>query len=45
MSSTLKILVATDNHLGYNEKDVLRGDDSFKTFEEILQIARSHSVD
>ncbi|PJF19938.1 DNA repair protein (Mre11) [Paramicrosporidium saccamoebae] len=45
MSSTLSILIATDNHLGYNEKDVLRGDDSFKTFEEILQIARSHSVD
>lgn len=42
--STLRILVATDNHLGYMEKDPLRGEDSFVTFEEILQIALKEQV-
>ncbi|KAF9133985.1 Double-strand break repair protein mre11a [Mortierella sp. 14UC] len=36
---TFSILVATDNHLGYLEKDPVRGDDSFKAFEEILKLA------
>ncbi|KAF9279152.1 Double-strand break repair protein mre11a [Mortierella alpina] len=36
---TFSILVATDNHLGYLEKDPVRGDDSFEAFEEILEIA------
>lgn len=43
--NTLRIMIATDNHLGYNEKDAIRGNDSFDTFEEILQIARTHDVD
>jgi double-strand break repair protein MRE11 len=43
--STIKILIATDNHLGYLEKDPIRGNDSFKTFEEILQIAQSKDID
>ncbi|KAJ1553914.1 Double-strand break repair protein mre11a [Cladochytrium tenue] len=38
--STFRILVATDNHLGFMEKDPVRGGDSFAAFEEILQIAR-----
>lgn len=38
-------MIATDNHLGYCEKDALRSNDSFDTFEEILQLARSHDVD
>lgn len=42
---TLKILVATDNHLGVWEKDEIRKDDSFITFEEILQIAQQQAVD
>ncbi|XP_029655594.1 double-strand break repair protein MRE11-like [Octopus sinensis] len=42
---TFNILVATDIHLGYAEKDPIRGDDSFITFEEILQQAVSNSVD
>lgn len=44
---TFKILIATDNHLGYAEKDPLRGDDSFITFEEILSFASKpeHNVD
>lgn len=39
-----KIMIATDNHLGYNEKDPVRGDDSFLAFEEILQHANEHQV-
>jgi double-strand break repair protein MRE11 len=37
--NTFSILVATDSHLGYLEKDPVRGDDSFKAFEEILKLA------
>ncbi|KAK3090953.1 hypothetical protein FSP39_016025 [Pinctada imbricata] len=43
--NTLKILVATDNHLGYGEKDQIRGNDSLVTFEEILENAKKHEVD
>ncbi|XP_071449768.1 double-strand break repair protein MRE11 isoform X2 [Hetaerina americana] len=39
------ILVATDIHLGYAEKDGVRGEDSFVTFEEILEIAKEKNVD
>ncbi|KAK5802053.1 Mre11 DNA-binding presumed domain-containing protein [Linnemannia elongata] len=42
---TFSILVATDNHLGYLEKDPVRGDDSFKAFEEILKLAAESEVD
>ncbi|XP_051209059.1 double-strand break repair protein MRE11 isoform X1 [Lolium perenne] len=44
-SSTLRILVATDCHLGYLEKDELRRPDSFDTFEEIFSLAEQHKVD
>jgi double-strand break repair protein MRE11 len=37
---TLKILVATDIHLGYGEKDAIRGNDSLVAFEEILENAK-----
>ncbi|KAJ3060603.1 Double-strand break repair protein mre11a, partial [Podochytrium sp. JEL0797] len=40
-----RILVATDNHLGYLEKDPIRGNDSFEAFHEILTIARDKKVD
>ncbi|KAL7334078.1 meiotic recombination [Mucor circinelloides] len=40
-----KILIATDNHIGYLERDPIRGQDSFQTFEEILQIAEIEQVD
>lgn len=43
--NTLRLLVASDNHLGFMEDDPIRGDDSFKSFEEILQKARDNSVD
>uniref|UniRef100_A0A182SPC6 Mre11 DNA-binding domain-containing protein n=1 Tax=Anopheles maculatus TaxID=74869 RepID=A0A182SPC6_9DIPT len=42
---TIKILVASDIHLGYNEKDPIRGDDSFIAFEEVLQHALENEVD
>ncbi|KAJ3330652.1 Double-strand break repair protein mre11a [Blyttiomyces sp. JEL0837] len=42
---TIRILVATDNHLGYLEKDPVRSDDSFQSFEEILKIAKDRDVD
>lgn len=40
-----KILIATDNHIGYGEKDAIRGNDSLVTFEEILENAKKHDVD
>eukprot|EP00051_Salpingoeca_urceolata_P001980 m.45836 g.45836 ORF g.45836 m.45836 type:complete len:714 (+) comp11810_c0_seq2:129-2270(+) len=42
---TFRIMVATDCHLGYLEKDPVRGNDSFKTFEEILILASDRQVD
>jgi double-strand break repair protein MRE11 len=43
--NTFRILVATDNHLGFMERDPIRGNDSFITFEEILQHAKKLKVD
>eukprot|EP00571_Detonula_confervacea_P017476 CAMPEP_0172303652 /NCGR_PEP_ID=MMETSP1058-20130122/5169_1 /TAXON_ID=83371 /ORGANISM="Detonula confervacea, Strain CCMP 353" /LENGTH=924 /DNA_ID=CAMNT_0013014555 /DNA_START=77 /DNA_END=2854 /DNA_ORIENTATION=+ len=43
--STLKILLSTDNHLGYLERDPIRGRDSFAALEEVLSLARHHKVD
>ncbi|KAL3057359.1 hypothetical protein OYC64_007772 [Pagothenia borchgrevinki] len=42
---TFKILIATDIHLGYLEKDAIRGNDSFNTLEEILKSAKTNQVD
>ncbi|KAF8689411.1 DNA repair exonuclease, partial [Rhizoctonia solani] len=42
---TIKIMLATDNHIGYNERDPIRGQDSINTFKEILELARKHDVD
>ena len=41
----LKILVATDVHLGYMEKDGVRGKDAMNTFEEVLQLGVKNDVD
>ena len=41
----LRILIATDNHLGYADKQPEKEDDSFDTFEEIMQIAKREDVD
>ncbi|XP_065586075.1 double-strand break repair protein MRE11 isoform X1 [Cyrtonyx montezumae] len=42
---TFKILIATDIHLGYLEKDPVRGNDTFVTFNEILEHAQKNEVD
>ena len=44
-SEKFKILIASDVHLGYLEKNSIRGDDSFNAFEELLQSAVKHDVD
>lgn len=41
---TLRIMISTDNHLGYAEKDPIRGNDSFAAFEEVLVLAKRHNV-
>ncbi|KAH3902810.1 related to Double-strand break repair protein MRE11 [Saccharomycodes ludwigii] len=43
--NTLRILITTDNHVGYNETDPIVGDDSWKTFDEILAFAKRYNVD
>lgn len=43
-SNTLRILVATDCHLGYMEKDEIRRHDSFQAFDEICSIAEQKNV-
>uniref|UniRef100_A0A673HGE9 Double-strand break repair protein MRE11 n=1 Tax=Sinocyclocheilus rhinocerous TaxID=307959 RepID=A0A673HGE9_9TELE len=42
---TFKILIATDIHLGYLEKDAIRGNDTFVTFDEIMKQAMQNEVD
>ncbi|ENN72711.1 hypothetical protein YQE_10649, partial [Dendroctonus ponderosae] len=39
------ILVATDIHLGFAEKDPVRANDTFDTFEEVLKTAKENRVD
>lgn len=41
---TFRILIATDIHLGYMEKDPVRGNDTFVTFNEILDHAQKNEV-
>lgn len=41
---TFKILIATDIHLGYLEKDAIRGNDTYTTLDEILQCAKQNEV-
>uniref|UniRef100_A0A2K5X3D7 MRE11 homolog, double strand break repair nuclease n=1 Tax=Macaca fascicularis TaxID=9541 RepID=A0A2K5X3D7_MACFA len=43
--NTFKILVATDIHLGFMEKDAVRGNDTFVTLDEILRLAQGNEVD
>ncbi|KAF2833335.1 DNA repair exonuclease [Ophiobolus disseminans] len=44
-ADTIRILVATDSHVGYNERDAKRKDDSWKTFHEVMCLAKEHDVD
>lgn len=43
--SCFRILLATDNHIGYAEKDPVRGQDALNTFREILELAKEAEVD
>ena len=43
-SNNLRVLIATDCHLGYLEKDEIRRHDSFDSFEEICSIAEEKQV-
>lgn len=43
-SDTIRILVATDSHVGYEERDAIRKDDSWRSFDEIMQLAKSQDV-
>ena len=36
--------MATDNHVGYAERDPVRGNDSVITFDEIMKLARERDV-
>lgn len=44
-NDTFRIFVCTDNHLGVNEKDPIRGNDSFIAFEECLKYAKDNDAD
>ncbi len=44
-ADTIRILVATDNHVGYNERDPVRGDDSWRSFHEVMCLAKERDVD
>jgi double-strand break repair protein MRE11 len=44
-AETIRILVSTDNHVGYNERDPIRGDDSWKSFHEVMCLAKERDVD
>eukprot|EP01035_Chromulina_nebulosa_P016831 gene16831-22315_t len=41
----IRIMISTDNHLGYSERDSTRCDDSFASFEEMLWTAKDKQVD
>jgi double-strand break repair protein MRE11 len=44
-ADTIRILVATDSHVGFQERDAHRKDDSWKTFHEVMCLAKEHDVD
>jgi hypothetical protein len=42
---TLRIMLSTDNHLGYQEDNSIRGNDSFAALEEVLYLSRHYKCD
>jgi double-strand break repair protein MRE11 len=44
-ADTIRIIVSTDNHLGYSEGDTVRGCDSFAAMEEVLYLAKHYNAD
>ena len=45
LENTIRILIASDNHIGYLERDAVRGNDSYDSFREVLEIAKAEDVD
>lgn len=43
-ADTIRILVATDSHVGYEERDPIRKDDSWRSFDEIMKLAKTEDV-
>ncbi len=43
-ADTIRILVATDSHVGYEERDPIRKDDSWRSFDEVMQLAKTEDV-
>jgi hypothetical protein len=43
-ADTIRILVATDSHVGYEERDAIRKDDSWRSFDEVMQLAKTEDV-
>jgi len=43
-ADTIRILVATDSHVGYEERDPVRKDDSWKSFDEVMRMAKDQDV-
>lgn len=37
--------MATDSHVGYMERDSIRGDDSWRSFHEVMCLAKEQDVD
>ena len=44
-SDLFRILISSDVHLGYGEKDLMKSDDSFNSFDELMGIAVKEEVD
>ncbi|KAK0120083.1 meiotic recombination [Cadophora gregata] len=44
-ADTIRILVATDSHVGYEERDPVRKDDSWRSFDEVMRMAKDQDVD
>ena len=44
LCDTFSGFAATDNHIGFMEKDPVRFNDSLEAFEEILKVAKSQDV-
>ncbi|KAH0564802.1 Double-strand break repair protein mus-23 [Trichoglossum hirsutum] len=44
-ADTIRVLIASDSHVGYNERDPIRGDDSWKSFHEVMCLAKEQDVD
>jgi double-strand break repair protein MRE11 len=43
-ADSIRILVATDSHVGYAEREPLRKDDSWQAFDEVVGLAKSQDV-